>query len=422
MLRQGDRGANVKTLQTMLNAHGATLAVDGDFGPITRGALVSFQLQRGIVADGVAGPQTYGALNAVSQAPAAPAAPAPAAPATGLVSGSPSLKVGSKGSKVSALQSALNTLGATLLVDGDFGPKTDAAVKAFQRANGLLVDGVVGPVTAGKINSGSATRIGAPAPGPAAPAPAAPTPSNRLTGNPPLHEGAHGDKVRTLQTQLNVNGAQLTVDGEFGNKTDAAVRAFQTANGMTVDGMVGPATANMLYNPAARHIAANAPGNTPSGNPRDTSNGDPGGRLNNANLNPTVRAMTLQLIEAAQAAGLKPYVVDGVRSFEDQNLAYERGNSQVRAGGSWHNYGLAVDFAFWNAAGNGPTWTAPNASWDTLGTLGKQLGFTRWGGDFTGFVDRPHFEYHPNWSEGAAYGVKSTFDRGGYAAVWNLVT
>lgn len=422
MLRQGDRGANVRTLQTLLNAHGSALTVDGDFGPKTRSALVSFQLMQGIVADGIAGPQTYGALQS-GQAPAAPAPAAPAAaPATGLVSGSPSLKVGSKGAQVSALQSALNGLGATLTVDGDFGAKTDAAVKAFQRANGLLVDGVVGPVTAGKINSGSATHIGAPAAGPAPADPAAPATPGRLTGNPPLHEGARGDSVRTLQTQLNINGAHLTVDGDLGNRTDAAVRAFQTANGIPADGMVGPATANMLYNPAAHHIAANAPGNTPTGNPRDTSNGDPGGRLNNANLNPTVRSLTLQLIEQAQAAGLKPYVVDGVRSFEDQNLAYERGNSKVKAGGSWHNYGLAVDIAFWNTAGNGPTWTAPNASWDTIGAIGKQVGFTRWGGDFTSFVDRPHFEYHPNWSAGAAYGVKPTFDSGGYSAVWNLVT
>ena len=57
------------------------------------------------------------------------------------------LKMGSKGPEVKKLQQILNTKGYTLAVDGDFGPATQAAVKNFQRVNGLTDDGIVGPKT-----------------------------------------------------------------------------------------------------------------------------------------------------------------------------------------------------------------------------------------------------------------------------------
>jgi GH25 family lysozyme M1 (1,4-beta-N-acetylmuramidase) len=59
---------------------------------------------------------------------------------------------------------------------------------------------------------------------------------------PTLSEGATGAAVTTLQTRLNVWGAKLTVDGDFGAATLAAVKAFQTKQHLTVDGVVGPQT------------------------------------------------------------------------------------------------------------------------------------------------------------------------------------
>ena len=57
------------------------------------------------------------------------------------------LKNGSKGHAVKELQQKLNHHGAHLSVDGDFGPKTEAAVKHFQHTHNLAADGVVGPKT-----------------------------------------------------------------------------------------------------------------------------------------------------------------------------------------------------------------------------------------------------------------------------------
>jgi peptidoglycan hydrolase-like protein with peptidoglycan-binding domain len=60
--------------------------------------------------------------------------------------------------------------------------------------------------------------------------------------DPTLVEGDTGPAVKTLQTRLNVWGAHLTVDGNFGASTLTAVKAFQTAHKLTVDGIVGPKT------------------------------------------------------------------------------------------------------------------------------------------------------------------------------------
>ncbi len=62
------------------------------------------------------------------------------------------LKNGSRGNEVKKLQENLNKLGFNCgTADGIFGPKTEAAVKAFQKAYGLAVDGIAGPATLGKI-------------------------------------------------------------------------------------------------------------------------------------------------------------------------------------------------------------------------------------------------------------------------------
>ncbi|HMV69467.1 MAG TPA: M15 family metallopeptidase, partial [Myxococcota bacterium] len=175
-----------------------------------------------------------------------------------------------------------------------------------------------------------------------------------------------------------------------------------------------------LYDPAARDVVAVPATPAPGSGGRDVGNADPGNKLNDSRVSPDNRALARETIAAAQAQGLRPYVTETYRSFEAQNDAYERGNSQVRAGGSWHNYGLAVDIAFWNSSGTGPTWSAPQADWQKLGTAGKNAGYTNWGGDWG--WDMVHFEYHPRWSSTSAYGVKPTYDRGGLQAVWNLVT
>lgn len=64
---------------------------------------------------------------------------------------------------------------------------------------------------------------------------------------PLLKKGSQGEAVKKLQQTLNGKGYKLTEDGDFGNKTEAAVKAFQKANGLEVDGEVGPMTWGVLF-------------------------------------------------------------------------------------------------------------------------------------------------------------------------------
>ena len=79
-------------------------------------------------------------------------------------------------------------------------------------------------------------------------------------GEPTLTEGDTGPAVQTLQTRLNVWGAKLTVDGDFGTATLAAVKTFQAAQKLTVDGVVGPQTwAALNANPGTSQAPYPAP-------------------------------------------------------------------------------------------------------------------------------------------------------------------
>ncbi|WP_025157268.1 peptidoglycan-binding protein [Leifsonia aquatica] len=128
-------------VQTKLNAKGYKLAVDDKIGATTVAALRDFQSKNGLTVDGLFGPKSEAALGG---APAV-ANPAPTA------SGRPQIKKGSKGQDVKDLQTRLKTVyplyAGNLVLDGDFGSNTDAAVREFQRRAGLYVDGIVGDKT-----------------------------------------------------------------------------------------------------------------------------------------------------------------------------------------------------------------------------------------------------------------------------------
>ena len=169
VLKNGSSGPAVVQLQQLLVAHGYSNVVpDGKFGPVTLAAVLAFQGSQSpnLKVDGIVGPATWAALQGGSPAPVPiMTSPAPTmtassppivSPATGNVvpavapSGHPTVHQGASGPIVQQIQAAV---GATP-VDGKFGPRTAAKVKAFQAAHGLAADGIVGPQTWNAILSG----------------------------------------------------------------------------------------------------------------------------------------------------------------------------------------------------------------------------------------------------------------------------
>lgn len=123
----------------------------------------------------------------------------------------PVVQYGNSGERVRTIQYLLQQWGYALTVDGAFGNGTLTAVKNFQTSHGLGADGIVGNAT---------------------------WPTLAIT----TQQGDSGAKVRAVQSQLVESGYGVAVDGVFGPGTNTAVRSFQSAKALGVDGIVGDNT------------------------------------------------------------------------------------------------------------------------------------------------------------------------------------
>jgi peptidoglycan hydrolase-like protein with peptidoglycan-binding domain len=115
------------------------------------------------------------------------------------------LQKGMAGEPVKRMQAKLG-----VTADGDFGPGTDTALRAYQKSNGLAVDGIAGPDTF--VHMGLYELV-------------------------LLLNGSTGDTVKKVQAAVGV-----AADGVYGPATAKAVHAFQSKNGIIADGVVGPDT------------------------------------------------------------------------------------------------------------------------------------------------------------------------------------
>lgn len=160
-------------------------------------------------------------------------------------------------------------------------------------------------------------------------------------------------------------------------------------------------------------------------------------------LHPLLRTEAQSLIEKAEA-GLPTYlairVTQGYRTFEEQKSLYEQGRSKpgqivtnATPGSSYHNYGLALDFAIlYDKDRNG---TYEFMSWDTVkdedkdgipdwlevAKTFKAAGWT-WGGDFKSIIDKPHVEktFGKNWRTLLALKQRGKVDAQGYIKLNSL--
>jgi len=184
LLQPGDRGDRVRQLQQQLRAAGFySGSISGSFGPQTEAAVRRFQAVRGLAVDGLVGPATRAALASPNPPPAASASTVP-----------------------QRWQQYLQALGYYQpAASGDDAAALRDAVRRFQAARGLAVDGIIGPAT-------SRALAGALAP----------------------------ELVRDLQTRLQRGGFYTgAIDGIWGPRTQAAVAAARDIYGVSVADLAG---------------------------------------------------------------------------------------------------------------------------------------------------------------------------------------
>ena len=246
-LELGSEGAEVKKLQQKLKDLGyLSGSVDGKFGAATEAAVIAFQKNNNLTADGKAGSATQNKLYSGT-----------AKKSTGTQvkidssddnnrsgrdtsdissTGYITLERDSKGDQVRALQKRLKELGFyNGSVDGSYGESTEVAVMAFQLLNNLTVDGKAGPATQRALY-GSKSEI---------------TYSS-------LRQGDESSAVKNLQYTLYELGYyDGAIDGKYGQTTADAVRAFQIQNKITpVDGVAGSKTLSKMYSSDAMAATA----------------------------------------------------------------------------------------------------------------------------------------------------------------------
>ncbi len=272
-------GSDAKLVQQRLKDLGYYRGrVDGIFGSASVAALKKFQENNGLQADGVAGESTYrllfswGALASGCTATPAPTAegatatPVPTGTVTPQVTPAPvyeTLRKGMTGDAVKLMQEALINLGyLSGTSDGNYGDATVSAVRAFQKTNGLTVDGIAGNQTLQvlySIGAKAAPVTATPAPTATAKATATPTATAKGTQVTPtptpgnLKQGSTGNAVKEMQERLIALGyLSGKADGIFGAKTFAALVAFQKANRLTADGIFGVKTQKALSSSSAK--------------------------------------------------------------------------------------------------------------------------------------------------------------------------
>ncbi len=176
------------------------------YGEVTRAAVMLFQRQNGLNQDGVVGPST---IEAIMDPDAKYYA----------------VSNGDQGSDIQRIQGRLYELGylaSENLVTGNFGDKTEEAVKKLQELNGITQDGKVGRQTMNLLYSD-------------------------IVQPNMLVYGEKSDVVLAAQERLKTLGYMTTTpDGSYGADTTAAVKQFQSRNDLVVDGYLGPSTRQAL--------------------------------------------------------------------------------------------------------------------------------------------------------------------------------
>lgn len=224
-LRQGAQGSQVTFIQERLRQLGYfNQAPTGTFGSATKAAVIKFQRDRGLPADGIVGPKTETALfdefDQKRRERRVSSQELTYRSSTDVV-----LRRGDRGSDVTALQQRLAEEGFYFgSIDGYFGSETQAAVRQLQLEKGLEADGIAGSRTFAALDSRDGTY--------------SKRPRNRDRNEITLQSGSSGSRVEELQQKLkSADFYTGPIDGYYGFETTQAVTQLQLENNLAVTGI-----------------------------------------------------------------------------------------------------------------------------------------------------------------------------------------
>ncbi|MDF5722183.1 MAG: peptidoglycan-binding protein [Rhizonema sp. PD37] len=257
-LQQGSSGPDVKNIQRCLRRLGYFSGPEnGNFGSLTKNAVIKYQQANGLSTIGIVGPQTEKLLQSQCHATSRDRNIRGPERVSSSRNISGDLQLGSRGSAVSELQENLRRLGLYhSQVTGYFGTETQQALIAFQQSHGIRPDGIVGPKTLENIrislNQPSTQGVG----GDAVPN--------------ALNQGDRGVEVTQLQQSLQQLGyLNVNPTGYFGPVTREAVARFQRNNGLYLSGVADSQTLAAI----SRSLQISANNNTSNSYSSSSQNG-----------------------------------------------------------------------------------------------------------------------------------------------------
>lgn len=225
-----------------------------------------------------------------------------------------------------------------------------------------------------------------------------------------LRKGSEGIAVANWQRFLIAQGYDVEADGDFGERTAKATRAFQASQNLRADGIVGDNTFK-----AAEKAIKNNQSAKPSFIGSVKNNLSPMLDVNEkrlAKVHPTLAEKSRIILALADDEGYSLQVSQGLRTFAEQDALFNKRPkvTQARGGQSMHNYGLAVDFVF--IVDGKPSWDEKLyrniKGWAAIADL-------EWGGNWKNFVDLPHVQLKglPSYKV-----LLPIYNAGGLSAVW----